>query len=492
VQIDYAALAPEIVISAAACLILVLDLALRGRTRVVANWLAFLAVDLAFVLALLTLRGGHRTTLGGMFVLDDFAVVMKLVFLVATAFVIWISIPPMRGHRYEGEYAFLLLCSLLGCMLMPSSRDLLMLFVSLELVSAPAFVIAGLRKLNPRSNEAALKFFLFGVISAGIFVYGISLVYGYAGSTNLAKIAEAVSGGGITQPRSLLLTGVVFIVAAFGFKVSAVPFHFWAPDTYEGSPTPLAAFLSVASKAAGFVGLLLILMIGFGDLASFWGPLVGAIAIVTMTVGNVVALRQRQLIRLLAYSSIGHAGYMLIPIALIGPHDGTITGVNAQLVRSLVIYLSVYAVMNLGAFAVAVGLSKQYPTLLIRDLAGLGRRAPIPAMALASFMVSLGGIPPFAGWFAKFAVFIAAIERGSTLGVGLAVAMVLNSVISLYYYVGVVRAMYLQPSEEETAVSFPRPLTIAAGVAFVGVVVFGIYPEPFAKLADVARLVLAG
>jgi NADH-quinone oxidoreductase subunit N len=148
--------------------------------------------------------------------------------------------------------------------------------------------------------------------------------------------------------------------------------------------------------------------------------------------------------------------------------------------------------MNLGAFAVAVGLSKQYPTLLIRDLAGLGRRAPIPAMALASFMVSLGGIPPFAGWFAKFAVFIAAIERGSTLGVGLAVAMVLNSVISLYYYVGVVRAMYLQPSEEETAVSFPRPLTIAAGVAFVGVVVFGIYPEPFAKLADVARLVLAG
>jgi NADH-quinone oxidoreductase subunit N len=492
VQIDYGALGPEIVISAAACVILVLDLALRGRTRVLGNWLALVAVGLAFVLAVLALGSPPRDTLGGMFVLDHFAVVMKLVFLVATAFVIWVSIPPMRGHRYEGEYAFLLLCSLLGCLLMPSSRDLLMLFVALELVSAPAFVIAGLRKLNPRSNEAALKFFLFGVISAGIFVYGISLVYGFAGSTNLAEIADSITGGGATQPQSMLLTGIVFIVAAFGFKVSAVPFHFWAPDTYEGSPTPLAAFLSVASKAAGFVGLLLILLLGVPALSDFWGPILAAIAIATMTVGNVVALRQRQLIRLLAYSSIGHAGYMLIPIALIGPHDGFITGSNGQLVRSLVIYLSAYAVMNLGAFAVAIGLSKQYPALLIRDLSGLGRRAPIPALALASFMVSLGGIPPFAGWFAKFAVFIAAIERGSPLGVVLAVAMVLNSVISLYYYVGVVRVMYLQPAEDEAAVSFPKPIAAAVAVAFGGVVVLGVYPEPFARLADAARLVLAG
>ena len=490
-QIDYGALAPELVISAAACAILLLDLAVRGRARVLGNAIALGAVLVAFALAALALGSRPRDTLGGLFVLDGFAVVMKLVFLAATAYVIWISIPPMRGHRYEGEYAFLLLCSLLGCMLMPSSRDLLMLFISLELVSAPAFVIAGLRKLNPRSNEAALKFFIFGVISAGIFIYGISLVYGFAGSTTLVGIADAVSGSG-TQPRAMLLTGVVFIVAAFGFKVSAVPFHFWAPDTYEGSPTPLAAFLSVASKAAGFVGLLLFLLVGLPALSEFWAPLVGALAIATMTVGNVVALRQRQLVRLLAYSSIGHAGYMLIPIALVGDHAGFISGANAQLVRSLVIYLGVYAVMNLGAFAVAIGLSKQYPTLLIRDLAGLGRRLPMPALALAAFMISLGGIPPFAGWFAKFAVFIAAIERGSALGVVLAVAMVVNSVISLYYYLGVVRAMYLEGPEDEAAVSFPRPVAAAVGVAFVGVVVFGIYPEPFAKLADAARLVLAG
>lgn len=490
-SIDYAALAPEIVVTSAACLIVVLDLALRGRGRVLSAWLALASVALAFVLSAVLLGSQPRATLAGLFVLDDFAIVLKLFFLAVAGFVIWISIPPMRGHRYEGEYVFLLLCSVLGTMLMPSSRDLLMLFIALELVSAPAFVIAGLRKLNPRSNEAALKFFIFGVLSAGVLVYGISLVYGFTGTTSLTKIAAVIAGTpGPTEP--LLYIGVVFIVAAFGFKVSAVPFHFWAPDTYEGAPTPLAAFLSVASKAAGFVGLLLILLIAFPGLSSTWGPLIGGIAVATMTIGNVVALRQRHVVRLLAYSSIAHAGYMLIPIAVIRPGAGG-TGIdprNDQLVRSLVIYLVVYAVMNLGAFAVAIGASKQYPTLLIRDLAGFGRRAPMPALALASFLIALGGIPPFAGWFAKFAVFIAAIEVGSTLGVVLAVAMVVNSVISLYYYVGVVRVMYLNDPEDAGAVRFPRPIAIAVGAALAGVIVLGVYPEPFAKLAEAARLVL--
>ncbi len=491
-QIDYAALAPELIISAAACFVLIVDLALRGRARVFSAVLAMWAVFAAFVIEARMLGGGTRETLGGLFVLDGFAVVMKLLFLAMAFVVLWISAAPMRGHRYEGEFVFLLLCSVLGTMLMPSSRDLLMLFIALELVSAPAFVIAGLRKLNPRSNEAALKFFIFGVLSAGILVYGISLVYGFAGSTDLATIAASIAGSGATQAQQALLIGLVFIIAAFGFKVSAVPFHFWAPDTYEGSPTPLAAFLSVASKASGFVGLLLILMIGFPTLAHFWGPFVGAIAVLTMTVGNVVALRQRHLIRLLAYSSIGHAGYMLIPVALVATHDGFITGSNAAQVSSLVTYLGIYGVMNLGAFAVAIGLSKQYPTLLVRDLAGLGRRAPLPALALAAFMISLGGIPPFAGWFAKFVVFKAAIERGSGLGVLLASAMVVNSVISLYYYISVVRVMYLQEPDDEGVVSFPRPIAAAVAVAFLGVVVLGIYPEPFARLADAAKLVLAG
>lgn len=490
-RVDYAALAPEIIVSGAACLILLADLALRGRIRVVSGFAALVSVVAALFATVPLLWTGPRTTLGDMFVLDDFAVVMKVFFLAVAAFVLWVAIPPMRGHRYEGEFYFLFLCSVLGTMLMPSSRDLLMLFIALELVSAPAFVMAGLRKLNPRSNEAALKFFIFGVLSAGILVYGISLVYGATGSTNLAEIAAAVrrvSG----EPEPLLLIGILFIVAAFGFKVSAVPFHFWAPDTYEGAPTPLAAFLSVASKGAGFVGLLLIVLIGFADLASFWGPVVGGIAVATMTVGNVVALRQRHLVRLLAYSSIGHAGYMLIAVAIIGPHGGAIGELNAGAVSSLVIYLAVYAVMNLGAFAVAIGLSKQYPTLLIRDLAGFGRRAPLPAMALAAFLISLGGVPPFAGWFAKFSVFLAAIRVGSTLGVVLATAMVVNSVISLYYYMGVVRVMYLQEPEDDGVVSFPRPIAAAVGLAMAGVLLVGIYPEPFARLAEAARIAITG
>jgi NADH-quinone oxidoreductase subunit N len=486
-HIAYSVVAPEIVVTAAACLVLLLDLALRGPTRVFAGYIATIAVLVAGLLAIANYGAAPKATLGGMFVLDQFADVLKIVFLAVALFVLWLAIPPLHGHRYEGEFYFLFLCSVLGTLLMPSSRDLLTLFVALELVSAPAFVMAGLRKLNPRSNEAALKFFLFGVLSAGVFVYGISLVYGAAGSTNLTRIAGAVAPSS-GHPQALLLTGIVFVVAAFGFKISAVPFHFWAPDTYEGSPTPLAAYLSVASKAAGFVGLLVILVTGFSRLQHLWGPMVGAIAIATMTIGNVVALRQRHLVRLLAYSSIGHAGYMLIPIALIRPHGRALGAANATLIRSLVIYLIAYAVMNLGAFAVAVGVSKQYPTLLIRDLAGFGRRSPLPAIAMAAFMISLGGIPPFLGWFAKFAIFLAAIRVGSVLGVLLAVMMVVNSVVSLYYYVGVVRVMYLQDPEDVGAVSFPRPISAAVATAMAGVIVLGVYPEPVARLAGAARL----
>ena len=486
-RLSYHLVAPELVITGAACVVLLLDLALRGAMRVVAGYISAVAVIVAGIIAATNLGQTPRTTLGGMFALDQFAVVLKLVFLGVALFVVWLAIPPLRGHRYEGEFYFLFLCSVLGTLLMPSSRDLLTLFIALELVSAPAFVMAGLRKLNPRSNEAALKFFLFGVLSAGVLVYGISLVYGAAGTTNLARIAAAVNPTA-GHPQPLLLVGVVFVVAAFGFKVSAVPFHFWAPDTYEGSPTPLAAYLSVGSKAAGFVGLLLILITAFSHLQHFWGPMVGAIAIATMTVGNVVALRQRHLVRLLAYSSIGHAGYMLIPIALIRRHGGTIGATNAILIRSLVVYLVVYAVMNLGAFAVAVGVSKQYPTLLVRDLAGFGRRAPVPAIAMAAFLISLGGVPPFVGWFAKFAIFLAAIRVGSVLGTLLAVMMVVNSVISLYYYVGVVRVMYLQDAEDTGTVSFPRPIAAAVAAAMAGVVAFGVYPEPIVRLAAAARL----
>ncbi|HVL82265.1 MAG TPA: NADH-quinone oxidoreductase subunit N [Actinomycetota bacterium] len=487
-RIDYAAIGPEIALAAGLSLVLMVDLALRGRSRVLAGWLSF--ATLVVAAALLVPNHGRLPvqTLGHMFVLDGFAFVFKALMLGSAAIVVLLSIHPMRAHRYEGEYYFLMLCAVLGTVLMPSSRDLLMLFVALELVSVPGFVLAGIRKRNARSNEAAVKFFLFGVLSAGIFVYGISLIYGFAGTTDLARIAQTSRVAG-AEP--LLLVGVLFIVGAFGFKVSAVPFHFWAPDTYEGSPTPLAAFLSVSSKAAGFVGLMLLLLVGVPNLAGLWGPVVGGLAIATMTVGNVLALRQRHLVRLLAYSSIGQAGYMLIPLALIRPYStDPMAGSNAGLVRGLAMYLLVYAVMNLGAFAVVIGLSKQYPTLLIRDIAGLSRRAPFHAAALAGFMLSLGGIPPLAGWAAKFFVFLAAMGVGSTMAVVLAAVMVVNSVISLYYYVGVARAMYLQVPEEVGAVRFPPLITAVVAICIIGTLVLGVFPEPFASFARSAGITI--
>lgn len=485
-NVDYAALAPEIAVATGLSVVLLLDLGLRGKARTLAGLLSIVTLAVAGLLLFANVGNTPRETLNGMFVLDGFSLVFKGLMLSSALIVVVFSMPPMSGHRYEGEYYFLLLCSVLGTMLMPSSRDLLMLFISLELVSAPAFVLAGIRKRDPRSNEAALKFFLFGVLSAAILVYGISLVYGFAGSTVLSVIAQKA-----VTPEPLLMTGVVFIIAAFGFKISAVPFHFWAPDTYEGSPRPLAAFLSVSSKAAGLVGLLLILLLGLPQLSSYWGPVVAVIAAATMILGNVVALKQRHLIRLLAYSSIAQAGYMLIPLALIRPFGrDPLFGGNSDVVNALTVYLIVYALMNLGAFAVAIGLSRQFPTLLLRDLSGLGKRAPFHAVALATFLLSLAGLPPVAGWVAKLFVFISAVGVGSTTGVVLAAVMVIGSVISLYYYVGIIRALFLGEPEDDAPVRFPALITVAVIVCLVGVVVLGVIPESLARIAHAARIAI--
>lgn len=487
-RVDYAALTPELIVAGTACLVLVLDLGLRGRARVASGVLALLAT-LAAAASLVPLIGTTpRVTLAQMFVLDDFALLFKALFLGVGVVVLLISLPWMRGHRNEGEYYVLFLCSVLGTILMPSSRDLLMLFISLELVSLPAFVIAGLRKQDPRSNEAALKFFLFGVLSAGALAYAISLIYGVVGTTNLAAINDRLTG---PPAEPLLLTGIVLLIAGFGFKISAVPFHFWAPDTYEGSPVPLAAFLSVGSKAAGFAGLALILVTGLPKLAPDWSPIIAILSVLTMTVGNVVALRQRHLVRLLAYSSIAQAGYMLIPLAVVRPPSGSAFAANAgEVTASLLLYLLIYAVMNLGAFSLVVGMSKQYPTLLIRDLAGLGRRAPVYALAMAAFLISLGGIPPLAGWAAKFFVFLTAVGSDSSIGVALAVVMVVNSVVSLYYYFGVVKTMYLEAPREEAAFRVAPAAVVAVTVCLVGVVALGVYPETFMRVARAASLTL--
>jgi NADH-quinone oxidoreductase subunit N len=474
-DVDYHAIAPELILSATILVVLGADLVLRPQRKWISMVISFIGVAGALAVEL-TLVGEVRTSFGGTYVNDGFAVLFKIFFLVVALAVLLLSLRYFReGRYYQGEYYFLLLSSFLGMLTISSSRDLLMLFISLELVTAPGWLMAAFRKRDPRSNEAGLKFFLIGILSTAVMLYGMSLVYGVTGTLRLDNIARSLQGA----PQAVAIAAVLFVVAGFAFKVSSVPFHFWAPDTYEGSPVPVAAFLSVASKAAGFAGLLQLMFHGFLPLAQFWAPVFAVLAVLTMTIGNLVAIQQRQIVRLLAYSSIAQAGYMLLPFALVG------RGADEAAFGAAVLYILIYAVMTLGAFAVVVAMAREAPGALIADFAGLGSRAPALALSMALFLVSLAGIPPLAGFWAKFFIFSAALEAGL---LWLAIVMVINSVISLWYYVAVIRQMYFVRLPEARPVRAPALATAVALVAAVAVVVVGVFPDLFARFPAAATL----
>ncbi|HEX2025345.1 MAG TPA: NADH-quinone oxidoreductase subunit N [Actinomycetota bacterium] len=474
-DVDYHAIAPELILGATLLVVIVVDLALRPERKWYGMVLSFVGTAAALVVEL-TLIGERRTSFGGTYVSDSFAVLFKSFFLVVALAVLLLSVRYFRdGRYYQGEYYFLLLSSFLGMLTISSSRDLLMLFISLELVTAPAWLMAGLRKRDPRSNEASLKFFLIGILSTAVMLYGMSLVYGITGTLELSGIARALS----QEAEPVGIAAVLFVVTGFAFKVSSVPFHFWAPDTYEGSPIPVAAFLSVASKAAGFAGLLQIMALGFRPMADLWAPVFAVLSVLTMTIGNLVALQQRQVVRLLAYSSVAQAGYMLLPFALIG------SGADAQAFGSAVLYILIYAIMNLGAFAVVLALARDAPGALVSDFAGLGRRAPALALAMSAFLISLAGIPPLAGFWGKFFIFQAAIAAGQAW---LAVVMVVNSVISLYYYVAIVRQMYFVDVRDPRPLRAPVGVIGVAAVAAVAIFVVGVFPDILARLPSGATL----
>ncbi len=312
-SIDFAAIAPELVLTITALVVLLVDLVLKGDAKQLANPLAAIGTTTSIVFTAL-LWNNDRSVFNDTFVVSNYAVVFKIVFLGALLAILGISWRYFAEARFfQGEYYFLLLVSFLGMIIMPSARDLLLLFVALETVSVPAFVMAGMRKRDLYSSEAALKFFLIGVLSVALMLFGMSMIYGFTGTTNLTGIAQWI-GANDTPP--LLLASVLLVIVGFGFKVSAVPFHFWAPDTYAGSPMPVAAMLAVASKAAGFAGLMAVTFVAFEPVADVWAPAMGVLAILTMTLGNLIALQQQDVIRLLAYSSVAQAGYMLIPFGL--------------------------------------------------------------------------------------------------------------------------------------------------------------------------------
>jgi NADH-quinone oxidoreductase subunit N len=382
-----------------------------------------------------------------------------------------------------GEYYFLVLCAALGMMFLAGGIDLITIFIGLETMAVSFYILAGFIKPNQRSNEAAIKYFLLGAFSLGILLYGMSLLYGLSGSTNLRTVATALAG----QERDpVLVLAVVLVVAGLGFKIAAVPFHMWAPDVYEGAPTPITAFLSVGSKAASFAMTLRILveslpamrLQGVAGPAIGWAVMLYVLAILTMTWGNLAALTQSNLKRMLAYSSIAHAGYVLI-----GLIAGSTRGVAAAL-----IYLMVYAFMQLGAFAVVTMLRREDAVGdELKDLNGLYSRRPFAAVAMLFFMLSLGGVPPTAGFMGKFWLFSAAIESGY---VWLAVIGVLNSAISLYYYVRIVVFMWLktEPSGSEPVIN-PAMATVL-GVALVATLVLGVYPRPLFEFAEASARTL--
>jgi NADH-quinone oxidoreductase subunit N len=476
--IDFAAIAPEIALAVTALVLLAADLSLRGPAKQLVNPLAVIGtlVAIGFTVAL---WGQERTTFGGTFVVDSYALTFKLLFLVTLLAILGVSWRFFAEGRYfQGEYYFLLVTAFIGMVLMPSSRDLLLLFVALETVSVPAFVMVGLRKRDLYSSEAALKFFLIGVLSVAFMLFGMSLVYGFTGTTSLEGIAAALGGGAAASSVPLLLAAVMLIIVGFGFKISAVPFHFWAPDTYAGAPMPVTAMLAVASKAAGFVGLSLVAFVAFQPLASVWAPVLGVVAVVTMTVGNLGALQQRDLVRLLAFSSVAQAGYILLPFGVAQAGTGALAAsVNQAAFRAVLFYLVAYAVMNVGAFGVAIGVNRRTGLRAIGDYAGLGARNPFLAGAMTVFLLSLGGAPLTVGLWAKFAILEALTVSVTPFALALAGALVVNSVIAFFYYLRLIRLMWMEAPAVDAPKLLPgRALSlVVAGLAAL-TLVLGVLP----------------
>jgi NADH-quinone oxidoreductase subunit N len=483
-DIDWHALAPELVLTGVLCLVLVADLLLPEDRRGLLPSLAGLGL-LGALIPVLTLAvdGADRTMFGGAYAVDNFALVTKALFLVAGYVTVLLSTNYIaEGDYAEGEYYFLLLSSILGMTVMASARDLITIFVALEMLSVPAYLLAGWRKRDRKGNEAGVKYYLMGVFATGVLLYGMSLLYGVAGTTELAGIGEALATG---ESVPIITMAVVFVIAGFAFKVSAVPFHTWAPDTYEGAPTPITAFLSVLSKAAGFVALLQLVVIGFAEQTDVVRPLMWVLAAGSMTIGNVVALRQTNLVRMLAYSGISQAGFILAPMAVVGQTSGLT-------VSTVVTYLLIYAAMNLGAFTVVMAVARKTGSAEISTFGGLYNYAPSLAVLMTIFLFSLAGIPPLGGWLAKFVAFRAVVEAETAWAYALAVVMAVNSVIALAYYANVAKEMWMNPAPDgdEAAVRVPVSLSAALGITAVLTLAFGVTAWA-TDLGDMATFVAA-
>ena len=421
------------------------------------------------------------------FVVDKFSIILKGLFILITYLTFLLSINFIESDKYyQGEYYYLLLSSLLGALIVSSSRDLLTIFIGIELASTPMFLLSGWKKGDRKSNEGAIKFFLLGVLSASLILYGFSLLYGLSGKLVFSDISSYLLSASLANSPVVLLSAIL-VISGIGFKISVVPFHSWAPDTYEGAPLPVTAYLSVSSKATGFVALIILLTKVFAGSGSSWGIILVIISGLTMTIGNLVALQQNNPVRLLAYSSISQAGFILAPIAISG-----ITGDYQDGIFASVTYLIIYAFMNLGAFLSVHLFSNYAGSSNFYEWGGVARKSPLAGVLTTVFFFSLAGIPPLGGWFAKFVVFRSLLSTGEIFGVSLGIVGAINAVIALVYYSRVSKIIWMDsPSENVKSNNdtlIPSPLRVVGFVSLILTIVSGIFPGIFSNLGEASSI----
>ena len=456
---------PELALFALAVVVLLAGAVGRGAAGRGVAWLSLAGLLITFGLTFGVPEGA--SLLQGSFVQDGLALFAKRLFLVSAALSLLGSLTMLHENfrRRSAEYHFALIVSVLGMSILSSARELILLFVGFELMSIPLFLLTGFIKRDPIAPEAALKFFLVGTASSAVIVYGMSFVYGITGSTAMSAIPAAMADG-----HPLLLLGMGFLLAGLGFKIAAFPFHMWAPDTYEAASTPFVAWLSVAPKAAGFVAIVRLYVEGVGTPALMWMPIVAVLAGMTMVTGNLMAIPQQNIKRMLAYSGVAHIGYMLMGLAAL----------SSSGIAMMLFYLVAYMFGNMGAFLVVQAVAQSEQSETMDAYRGLAQRSPLLALAMLIFLLSLGGIPFVAGFWAKLYVFWAAIERGMY---GLVFLGAVLTVVALYYYLLVARRMYIEAPERSQPIPVPALLGVAIFACVAGVVGMGVYPAPWVSLA---------
>ena len=488
---DLQLIVPELILTVCACVALVMEVVLPYRKSKLIAYFSLGGIALAGVSLGVQFWSSDALPLDGfygMIRIDGFALVVQSIFLIGAALAIAISTRylDIEGEQH-GEYYALVLFATVGMMFLGCGFDLITLYISLELMALTFYVLVAFTKREKRSNEAAMKYFLLGAFSSGVLLYGMSLLYGIAGSTNLGEIGRSVAQIATTAPaageaslRPMLLLGMVALAAGLFFKIAAVPFHMWAPDAYEGAPTSVTAFLSTASKAASFALYARIFIVALNSMRADWAPLLGLVAAITIMVGNWAAVTQENSKRLLAYSSISNAGYLLL---------GLVAG-NLYGYVGLVIYLLVYTFMNMGAFGIIISLRRR--GIIgdnVDDLTGLAHKAPGMAAMMAVFMLSLGGLPITGGFIGKYFLFGGLLQRGKADGKNwyywLAGWAIINTVVSFYYYVRFIKVMYLGDRvADDKPLSLSPALTTALVVCLVGIVFIGVYPQPLIEIVQ--------